>query len=571
MGTTRSRTLTTLAIGVIGAGCLLGLGAASPAGAQQDSMFGASQNFAVNFEGGSVESFVNALRQAAGDIPVNIIVSGHTEGLQLPAIILEHVNVRNAVKSLEHLMVEPYAIDVGMTDEGLANGVMSIAVVKRTPRGPQRNTAQNVFPEPENRLEVISLTELLEGTGEEGANADTATLLTAIDTALAMADDAQTAELKFHPDSHLLIVSGSARQTDLVKRLINEVHDDVIRRRQFTSQLKNEMRHAEIEAQKAEVEIQAARSDFEIARREFDQLKALRDSGMVGESEMMAAERQIQQIQSQMEIAELEREQRMTRLHAIAEQLDASEQRFAAPSTEEAIKAEIDRLRSRIRDLENRPQSDPIRQHPAPLIGYNERDPAMETVIERGRGRSATPQRRCPRRRGRRRSDGAHRPGRCRGALGVLRGVVRSLLHHGPLADQARRVILPGRGAGCDAPRGTIHEANRHGAGAGAMDEPRGAQRRPGPAPARRATRGARAATCAGRVHRRHRRSRDLARGAAGGARAGGAHDAHAQVPAWAHARADRASARIDLRRLARQSPARARSHAPRGAIGGGP
>lgn len=352
MGTTRTRTFSALALAVVGTACLLGLGAATPATGQQNSAFGTDTNFAVSFKGGSIESFVNALRDASGDVPVNVIVSGQTDGLQLPPIMLEHVDVKNAVRSLKYLSVDPYVIDVGMTDEGAANGVMSIAVHKRVAQ--RQQPGMNVIAGQPDRLEVISLTELLEGAGDDGASADTATLLTAIDTALAMAGDTQAAELKFHPDSRLLIIRGSDRQADLVKRLINEVYQDVTRRRSITHQLRAELRQAEIEAQKADVTVQASRDEFEMARAELDQLKKLHASGMVGDGELRGAERQIQQMQSHMEIAELERQQRMERLHTIADQLKAVEAKFAAPTTEEAIKAEVNRLRTRIRELENR-------------------------------------------------------------------------------------------------------------------------------------------------------------------------------------------------------------------------
>lgn len=347
----RTRKITAMACAVIGAACLLGLGAAAPASGQQGSAFGPTGTFGVEFRGGSIQEFVESLREASGEVPVNVIVSGTTDGLDLPPIVLEQVNVLNAVKSLEHLNVEPYHIDITATNES-PTGVLSIAVYERLSQQASPGRSRSQRPEP--KLEVISLTELLEGNGVDDGGSDAATLLTAIDTALAMAGETQSAELKFHPDSRLLIISGSERQTGLVKNLIGEVHDDVIRRRQVTNSLRQDIRLAEIEVQKAEVELQSSHSEVQMARESLDQLRQLHASGMVGDGELMQAERQLKQLHSLSEIAELEREQRSARLKNMVSQLRASEQRFAAPTTEDAIKTEIDRLRSRLRELEAR-------------------------------------------------------------------------------------------------------------------------------------------------------------------------------------------------------------------------
>lgn len=319
-------------------------------GRQQPSQ---QRTFGVSFDGGSIREYVAALRKAAGDIPVNVLISGDEEALELPEIVLEKVTVENAINALNFVRTDECVVGVNSTGHG-EEEVFAVYVESRRPRGRTGGPIIKEEPAQPTSFEVFSLAQLLESPADEegGPTADTTTLLTAIDTALEMAGAGGSTDIKFHPDSGLLIIKGDERETKLVGRLINEVYNDVTRRRVELRNLKAELSVATTELQKAEVALQAQHGELEIAQSELDQMEKLKASGMVGEGELRNARVGMKRMMGELDVAQLELEQRRHRVDALMDQIKALQARTKAPTSAEAIKAEIRRLKDRIADLE---------------------------------------------------------------------------------------------------------------------------------------------------------------------------------------------------------------------------
>jgi hypothetical protein len=205
-----------------------------------------------------------------------------------------------------------------------------------------------------NQVTIFSLAELLESdVDDDAATADVSTLLAAVDAALAMAD-AQGAEIKFHPDSSLLIVRGTGRQLSLVKDLITAMNNDILRRRSEMHSLKNELKSARSFAHRADIELRGALAEVDIAKAEFEQLQQLQKEGFTSEGDLRKAELKLKQMMGKIEIAQLELDQAMSRVDEINNRIKHLSARQSAPTTEDAVKAEINRLEQRISVLKAR-------------------------------------------------------------------------------------------------------------------------------------------------------------------------------------------------------------------------
>jgi hypothetical protein len=340
---------------LLGAASLPGTTLAQPERADRRAFDGPA-TISVSFGGGSVKSFVAALRKASGDVPVNIVVSGDIEGLDLPEIELEQVTVANAVRSLEFLRLPDHRIGVEALDESMPFGVLAIKAWRSDGASAFRESVQVQMTagQIERQVTIFSLAELLESdVDDDSATADVSTLLAAVDAALAMAD-AQGAEIKFHPDSSLLIVRGTGRQLSLVKELITAMNSDILRRRGEMLELKNELKSARTLAHRANIELRTAYAEVEIAKAEFEQLQQLQKDGFTSEGDVRKADLKLQQMMGRIEVSQLELDQATSRVDEISYRIKHLSARQSAPTTEDAVKAEISRLEQRISVLKAR-------------------------------------------------------------------------------------------------------------------------------------------------------------------------------------------------------------------------
>jgi hypothetical protein len=350
-----------LALGACLLGATIVLGTAAPVWSQNQPAADRPNpvaprrfTFGVNFPGGSVKDFVASLRKASGDVPVNVVVSGDTEGLVLPEIVFEQVTVANAVESLQYLNLPNHVIQISSLDESLPDGVLVISAYRRPAANPTGAAAPAQDVSSDQQVSIFSLAELVQtDADDDSATADVSTLLAAVDAALDMAD-AKGAEIKFHPDSSLLIVRGTGRQIGLVKQLLDAVYGDILRRRDEMRTLKSDLRDAKTDAQRAEIGLKSAVTELDMARAELDQLQGLHQAGAAGDGDLRKADLNVKQLTGQVQIAELELDQRQARVKDISDRIQELTARQAAPGSSDAIKAEISRLERRIGELKAR-------------------------------------------------------------------------------------------------------------------------------------------------------------------------------------------------------------------------
>jgi hypothetical protein len=289
------------------------------------------------FKGGTVKEYLATLRAVAPkDAPVNVVVTSDVEDEKLPAVEMTNTSVYSAVAALSVLLPRP-EFDVNVK-----------VLAQYGPQDPEA-TAYGVevsrrFTPPNKAIQslrVYSVRDVLNADGADSSERVSAeTLLTAVKTALGevpFAEDAP-ADVKFHPESALLIVRGSDYALDVVKQVVKEistsVNDEGAARRVAAAR--------KLDLIRCEQRMAVASRTFGTLKQQREQLVKLRDAGSAPASEVLALDLEISRAESEMIVAQAERD-------AVAEGVTFTP--TAAPTPNELIErlAALERLVAELR------------------------------------------------------------------------------------------------------------------------------------------------------------------------------------------------------------------------------
>jgi hypothetical protein len=322
----------TLAMGVMGAGALGQAGEGVPArGAPTAAVQPApsqpeAARLNVDFPGGPVMAYVEMLRRQAPAGMANIVVSAAAARVPLAPIMLRDVTVATAVFAMRtaagsaegELHVNPFGVRHGEPIPARD----TLYQVDYYPR-PEMQTARTARQESPTQMHVLSLRPVLNaGAGTVEVRAEP--VLTAVQAAIELAPGSEPAEVRFHAETALLMVRGSAAQLRAAEACVEEIANDLRARREAEeAALKPEMMLADLRAEMAEAEagVRIAHERLERRTEEFKAARALYDAGTISMQEFGP-------VQEAMEDARREVEKSMVRRQRAAERLAITERRY---------------------------------------------------------------------------------------------------------------------------------------------------------------------------------------------------------------------------------------------------
>lgn len=288
----------------------------------------------IDFEGGSLASFVSGLREAAGDMPVNILFQPEFAELQLPPIELEKVDIYSALRVVSSMSeVRPAEMPDGRE-----------ATWEVQPLG---STGAPVFmisvwaeeiidedQEPERYYKRFTMVHSLAGliAGEHSLGADA--VLSSIEIALEMVDQGD-ADLRFHEDTGLLFARVTEAQHLAIEQTVGRLTESAadFRRANAQSELDRFLKRLGVEsAEGALLKITQGRE----AEKSAEQMRQeLSDMERSLRAEFDASQRRLMQMEQ--EIASLHTQLREAR--TIAEELERQNQRLE--SERDALRAQL--------------------------------------------------------------------------------------------------------------------------------------------------------------------------------------------------------------------------------------
>ncbi|MBS0189417.1 MAG: hypothetical protein JSS51_15240 [Planctomycetes bacterium] len=194
----------------------------------------------LDFKGGTIGEYVNAIRAAAGSKPVNVLYNENTAAIPMYPVRLTSASVWSALGAVERNTTtddgRTLNVRVGKPSTPPAGGVPTYSIYSE-----KSSHSSLPFDNLDQRQEmiVLSLNPLvgLPGVSKEdqGPRFDSKSVLSAVESAVALvtSQDVSPPIIKYHEASGLLFVKGNAAQQRAAKEVIARMQDDVERGRRI--------------------------------------------------------------------------------------------------------------------------------------------------------------------------------------------------------------------------------------------------------------------------------------------------------------------------------------------------
>lgn len=296
----------------------------------------------VNFAGGSIGDYLNALKEAAAPEPVNVIASDDVLRLKAGPVELRGVSVETALKLLQGQVATPEPLTVNPT--GGAGGSAPVYVLQ------SRGSPFRADAPPPTSTRVYSIRELIEpAPGTAGALAiDPETILSSIDAALSMEGDGEHREVMFHPEAAILIIRGVRDELELVQSLLSEIRGDLRDRRGQSMEAASRIHSMEERVATLQWNIEAARIELDGARRHLKQLEKLAGEGNAGQMEVEEARTKVMRAEAELQSFQETLRPAQQSLQALQGAGPAGDDRQSLLNEITRLKAEIAALRAEL-------------------------------------------------------------------------------------------------------------------------------------------------------------------------------------------------------------------------------
>ncbi|MCB9844587.1 MAG: hypothetical protein H6811_01175 [Phycisphaeraceae bacterium] len=387
----RSRLGRTAAALVVASGFAIGPGVGvafgQPAGGSVATQDPALARIDVRFAGGTVEQYVRALQAAAGQTPLNVIVTPEAAGAAVSPVELRRVDLASAMRAVESVT------DAGrLTIEavGSVDGAPAFYRVFFQMRG--NGGAPHV------QTEVFSISEAL---GDGGTSVESA--LSAVEAALALSKSSARAEMKFHEESRLLFARATDADLDTIRQVLVSLRNDARRDREpnrdeYTkwlaevlarSQDNPQAQRIELEAelQMALLRIERAQLAMEDAKARVAQSASLKERGFMSDGEVRGLEVALRQREIDLREASLHEQRVRQRLDLFNSQTESRDAQMKQEMERQAQEAAT--WRARCNDLEALAtrQSAQIDELRASLVSARDREHQLLQQINELRAR----------------------------------------------------------------------------------------------------------------------------------------------------------------------------------------
>jgi hypothetical protein len=318
----------------------------------------------LNFHGGSLGEYVESLKAAAEREPTNILVRGDADAILVGPTELRDVSLMTALQLVSgdyqdgEMGFKVTATNVGAqpADNAFLVAVRSFGPVSGVP-----------VPRETCVLSLREMTTPLPGDPPEVV-VPAETILMAVETVMVASGGEQAeAEIRYHPESGLLIVAGTPRALEASQRVVESIFSDVQQRRQRAREiqqiqglsnpdaLQEQLADARSQAELAEVQVQRAQHALDAARVWADEMAAQADQGTVTPPELRSIEANVQAAEATLREQQIRLDRALERVQQ-AEQALARSKAIAAgggsESEAQALREENAMLRDRLAMME---------------------------------------------------------------------------------------------------------------------------------------------------------------------------------------------------------------------------
>ena len=255
----------------------------------------------LDFKGGTLAQFVEALREGLDHAPVNVLLRNDAGNVRIPTLELRDVSLDTALRA---------AVPIGQRETRQPDGSLLVqwTFLDRTEVN-DRGSPVYVFDagsevqkppagDGERRFEVFGL-------GRVIGDGDADGVLEIIDAAMSL-DDAEPAELRYHKDSGLLIVRGTHEQLVLVDQVIGRLEADRSRTSDEDRDRAEHIADLEFGLERAQTDLETAARHLEAVERQRDRTADLVKRQFAGEEQLENIEMEVIDRRAEVQRAEAE-------------------------------------------------------------------------------------------------------------------------------------------------------------------------------------------------------------------------------------------------------------------------
>jgi hypothetical protein len=276
----------------------------------------------VDFPGGTVAEYCDAIRAAAAPTPVNILMNDEAASVVLPRLSMKQVSLDVALKAMS--VIERPGNMPPVLIERLADGAASAAyVLKATGTGRSHGLSPR-------HTRVHSLRSIVEPPPGVPTTPDVAppveTVMAAL-TAASRVDDNQIdpmPDLMLHKESLVLVCRGTEDQQDVIASVLKAIESDVGPRRiAIAERTKRSERERldqvtiDAELKQAENALAANRTAVEYALKRMQDLEIRAQGGLVSKNELELSKQQVSQAQANVDSAQTHLDMLQARRHIL--------------------------------------------------------------------------------------------------------------------------------------------------------------------------------------------------------------------------------------------------------------
>ena len=318
----------------------------------------AEPTISIDFEGGTLQEYIEAIMEAAQPHPLNIIVPKGGGAFPVGPMSLTDVSVASALSVISKsgdAVLEGRRVKIGSGLERNPGEGRPVHIVQLFDVGPGDEAEDRSRQSPRDFivLQIKELTTALPGDPPESV-VPAETVLTAIEAVLEIAGSADDTKVKYHAPSGLVMLAGPINSLRAAEQVLSQMSMDTSIRRSRARELQSsqgltnpemlesELADAQADLELAQVRMHVAAERYELAEQGLGKTRDLVEGGFVHEGEL--EERRFKLIESQSEIEECRIE--MERQHQRVEQLRRSLDRARAISTGGGNADEIDAVRA---------------------------------------------------------------------------------------------------------------------------------------------------------------------------------------------------------------------------------
>jgi hypothetical protein len=245
---------------------LISLLAASDRSAGQDGQD--AQLISLNFPGGTVLAYVNAVRKAAGDI--NVVIAPEAAEVQMPAVTVKQITVAAAIDLLDGRTLD-------LPGRRVQLGAMQMPVYDTLERQTYQVIAKVSGRPTVRATSVWTVASLLD------ADIPAAAVLSAVETAIEVVASSTKPDVRFHEDTALLIASGDHDQLQAIEHVLDGLNESGEQRRddemhQYQRQLQEidqDRQHARDRQREATAEAKQTREENTALAQEIARLETV--------------------------------------------------------------------------------------------------------------------------------------------------------------------------------------------------------------------------------------------------------------------------------------------------------